>query len=130
MQLDHVTLRTGRLEATRRFFCDVFGLVEKPRPRAIRHIPGHWLYQGEAPIVHLIAAGGDAGHEGAEAIDHIAFRLTDLGGVVERLRRFGIPHSHGYIAELSEHRLFVQAPGGQLIELVVREARDGAAAAQ
>ncbi|MEQ8967049.1 MAG: VOC family protein [Azospirillaceae bacterium] len=123
MQLDHVTLRTRHLDATRRFFCDLFGLTEGPRPREIRHIPGHWLYEGDAPIVHLIGAAGSdqPGDDGAETIDHIAFRLTDLDGFVERLRRLEIPHARNYIAELCEHRLFLRAPGGQLMELVFRE---------
>jgi glyoxylase I family protein len=56
MHLDHVTIRTRDLEATRRFFLTVFDLEEGDRPRAILSIAGHWLYAAGLPLVHIIAS--------------------------------------------------------------------------
>ena len=39
-ELDHVTIRTRDLAATREFFINVFGLEERARPAAIQPIPG------------------------------------------------------------------------------------------
>ena len=56
MNLDHVTIRTRDLQATRSFFLRVFDLEEGERPRAIQRIPGHWLYSEGHPLVHIIGS--------------------------------------------------------------------------
>ena len=42
MKLDHATIVTTNLEATRNFFCNVAGLTEGKRPPF--SIRGYWLY--------------------------------------------------------------------------------------
>jgi len=121
MHLDHVTLRTRNLPRTLAFFIEVFGLVEKPRPEAIRRIPGHWLFAGEAPIVHLIASRGLGPSGGPEAWDHVGFRLSGYAGFRARLEALGIRYSTMELPELEERRLFFHAPCGQLIETVFRD---------
>lgn len=121
MHLDHVTLRTRDLNATRDFFITVFGLEERPRPRAIQRIPGHWLYAGDAPIVHLIAAAGQGFDHAPEAWDHVGFRLSGHDAFRAKLRGLGIAYSPMELPELGERRLFFRAPGGPLIEAVFRE---------
>lgn len=122
MQLDHVTIRTTNLAATRAFFLEVFEhLEEKPRPRAIQRIPGHWLYAGEEPIVHIIGAYGQ-GFDGApEAWDHMAFRLEGYDAFRAKLIDLMVPYSPMELPELNERRLFFRAPGGPVIEVVFRE---------
>lgn len=126
MQLDHVTLRTQNLKATRDFFIAVFGLEERPRPKAIQRIPGHWLYEGDAPIVHLIGTQGQ-GFDHApeawdhEAWDHVGFRLSGHAAFRARLEDLGIRYSPMELPELGERRLFFRAPGGPLIEAVFRD---------
>lgn len=120
MHLDHVTLRTRNLKATRNFFIGLFGLTEGPRPKAIQRIPGHWLYEGDAPIVHLIGAQGQGFDHAAEAWDHVAFRLSGHAAFRARLEALGLPYSPMELPELGEQRLFFRAPGGPLIEAVFR----------
>src|SRR5437870_12449398 len=69
MNLDHVTIRTRDLQATRDFFLTVFGLQEGERPLAIRRIPGHWLYFEGRPLIHIIGSQGYGVGRPAEAID-------------------------------------------------------------
>ncbi|MEP2785071.1 MAG: VOC family protein [Pseudoruegeria sp.] len=118
--LDHVTLRTSHVAVTRQFFIDLFNLKEGSRPLEIQHISGCWLYSGEEPIVHLIESFDGGFSIDGEMIDHIAFRLDDYSSFMSKIRMRNIPFSQMSLKELGEHRVFLRAPGGQLIETVFR----------
>lgn len=122
MTLDHITIRTTDLPASRHFFESLFDLVERPRPCAIRHIPGYWLFAGNESIVHLIGSSGSGYDRAANAIDHIALRIDDYTDFRSRLDDAGTAYSTMELPELNERRLFLHAPGGPLIEAVYREA--------
>jgi glyoxylase I family protein len=128
MHLDHVTIRTRNMQAAREFFLQVFDLQEGSRPQAIHRIPGHWLYVGDRPLVHIIGTNRPvtpvtpAGAEGAEAIDHVGFRLDGYAAFRAKLEKLGIPYSTMDLAELDERRLFFRTPGGPLLEAVFSEA--------
>lgn len=121
MKLDHITIRTTDLAATRHFFEAFFDLVEQPRPQAIRHIPGHWLFADEEPIVHLVGSMGTSVARAADAIDHIALRIDDYEDFRTRLDDSATAYSTMELPELNERRLFLCAPGGPLIEAVYRQ---------
>jgi catechol 2,3-dioxygenase-like lactoylglutathione lyase family enzyme len=118
--LDHVTLRTADLEATRAFLEEVLGLAAGYRPPF--GFPGHWLYAAGAPIVHLIPGRGGPVDRAGETIDHAAFRLENYAQHRRRLDDQGIGYSTMDLPELGERRLFVRTPTGILLELVFREA--------
>lgn len=122
MHLDHVTLRTTDLARTRDFFLSVFDLKEGTRPAAIQRIPGHWLYAGDEPVLHLIGSQGNGIERAAEAWDHAAFRLKDYAGFKARLEAMAIPYSPMDLPDIHERRLFFRAPGGPLIETVFKGA--------
>jgi catechol 2,3-dioxygenase-like lactoylglutathione lyase family enzyme len=121
MNLDHVTIRTRDLQATRSFFLTVFDLKEGERPLAIQRIPGHWLYAQGHPLVHIIGSQGTGFDRGAEAIDHVGFRLKDYAAFRERLDQLGIHYATMDLADLGERRLFLRTPGGPLLEAVFSE---------
>ena len=124
MHLDHITLRTRNLPGTRDFFVELFELEEKPRPKEIQHIPGHWLYAGDRPIIHLIGSYGSHGNgqdRAAEAFDHVGLHLEDYTGFRSRLDHMGITYSLMEVPELDERRLFFRTPGGPLLEAVFHE---------
>lgn len=122
MQLDHVTLRTTDLIRTKNFFLAIFDLKEGNRPAAIQRIPGHWLYSGDEPVLHLIGSQGVGDDRTAEAWDHAAFRMTGYAGFRAKLESMGIPYSPMDLPDIGERRLFLRAPGGSLIETVFRGA--------
>jgi len=131
MRIDHVTIRTRDLEGTRAFFKTVFDLEDGERPQAIRRIPGFWLYSEGQPIVHIIGSHGAGMDRAAEAIDHVGFRMAGYSDFRTKLDRLGIHYSTMDLADIEERRLFLQAPGGPLLEAVFsepvpREADDGA----
>jgi catechol 2,3-dioxygenase-like lactoylglutathione lyase family enzyme len=121
MKLDHVTIRTRDLQATRSFFLTVFDLEEGERPLAIHRIPGHWLYSEGHPLVHIIGSQGSGIDRAAEAIDHVGLRLEGYAEFRKKLDRLGIRYSPMDLAELQERRLFFHAPGGPLLEAVFSE---------
>ena len=61
--LAHANLRApaAMIERLRRFYTDVVGLREGPRPTFRSGSRGHWLYAGDTDVLHLtIASPGDA----------------------------------------------------------------------
>jgi catechol 2,3-dioxygenase-like lactoylglutathione lyase family enzyme len=121
MKLDHVTIRTRDLQATRSFFLTLFDLEEGERPRAIQRIPGHWLYSEGHPLVHIIGSQGYGIDRAAEAIDHVGLRLEGYAEFRKKLDQLGIRHTPMDLADLQERRLSFRAPGGPLLEAVFSE---------
>jgi len=121
MKLDHVTIRTQDLQATRSFFLTVFDLSEGERPRAIHRIPGHWLYSEGHPLVHIIGSQGSGFDRAAEAIDHVGLRMEGYAEFRKKLDQLGIRYSTMDLADIGERRLFFRAPGGPLLEAVFSE---------
>ena len=121
MKLDHVTIRTRDLQATRSFFLTLFDLREGERPLAIRRIPGHWLYSEGHPLVHIIGSQGSGFDRAAEAIDHVGLRMEGYAEFRNKLDQLGIRYSTMDLADIGERRLFFRAPGGPLLEAVFSE---------
>lgn len=116
--LAHANIRApaAMIERLRRFYVEVIGLREgtRPRPRSGSH--GHWLYAGDADVLHLtVAASGDASPQATGFLDHLAFACTDLAATRARLDAAGIAYD---IDELDERaQLFLTDPAGLRIEL-------------
>lgn len=121
MQLDHVTIRTNSLEATKLFFIHVFDLVEKDRPEMLQRIPGHWLFKDNQPLVHLIGSRPHHIDFSTEEIDHVGFKLEGYSDFKKKLERLQIPFSLMDIEELNERRIFFRTPTGVLLEGVFNE---------
>jgi catechol 2,3-dioxygenase-like lactoylglutathione lyase family enzyme len=86
--LDHFTIWTDDADETRRFYCDIIGLREGPRPDL--GFAGLWFYAGEHPVVH-VNFGEDVSRGPAGAFDHVAFRgVGDPKALTERLERAGV----------------------------------------
>jgi glyoxylase I family protein len=122
MHLDHITIRTHELEATRNFMVSVFDLVEGPRPAAIiASIAGYWLYDQGTPLVHLIQSHfpkTDTHANVAEAIDHFAFVMENYNAFKEKLIRMQIPFELMHLPELNRKRIFLRTPSNLLIETI------------
>ena len=132
--LNHFSIRTVDLEATRQFYADVLGLTVGPRPDF--PFPGLWMYAGDhsSPshaVVHVIGIDrndpeglkkylGDRAEgslQGGGALDHVAFFATDLAGMLARLKGLGIAPRERTVPTLGLHQLFLDDPSGIVIEL-------------
>jgi catechol 2,3-dioxygenase-like lactoylglutathione lyase family enzyme len=117
-QLNHVTVRTHDLEATKDFYENVLGLTAGPRPPF--RFPGYWLYCGENPVVHLVlhadAIGGGLSRD-TGSFDHVAFTSNDFPVMRERLTKLGVAFREQQVPAASNRQLFVEDPNGVTIEL-------------
>jgi catechol 2,3-dioxygenase-like lactoylglutathione lyase family enzyme len=115
--VDHYTILTNDLAATRHFYCDLLGLTEGDRPPF--SFPGAWLYAGGHPVVHVIAGRpipGDGAATGA--VDHLAFRAAgDPQTLKRKLEAEGIVVSSRTVPASGVRQLFCRDPSGVQIEL-------------
>ncbi len=117
-QLNHVTVRTADLEATRNFYEHVLGLKTGPRPPF--KFPGYWLYCEGNPVVHLVlqsdAIGGGLSAD-TGSFDHVAFTADDFPGTRERFRKLGVAFREQQVPGAPNWQLFVEDPNRVTIEL-------------
>jgi catechol 2,3-dioxygenase-like lactoylglutathione lyase family enzyme len=114
--IDHVNLRApaALIERVRRFYVDVLGFQEGPRP-ALRS-RGHWLYAGHAPLIHLsVIDDGDGDPAPTGWIAHIALACDDLAAMRARLDGAGMAYRSGGSAEQTQ--LFLLDLAGVTVEL-------------
>jgi catechol 2,3-dioxygenase-like lactoylglutathione lyase family enzyme len=121
--LFHVAIKTGDLDATRRFYCDVIGLMEAPRPDF--GYPGAWLAvptpMGSA-IIHIYAGGPAMGPDGlapsgSGAIDHLSLSVSGYHAFIARFRAAGLDWREFLVPGTSLWQLFVYDPSGVQLEL-------------
>jgi catechol 2,3-dioxygenase-like lactoylglutathione lyase family enzyme len=132
--LNHFSIRSTDLTASRRFYEDVLGLRVGPRPNF--PFPGLWLYVGDTAlptnaVVHIIGLDGGntdglnqylgtrtpGGLHGGGALDHVAFFATGLDEQIARLRECGITPRQRTVPSLGLHQLFLDDPDGIVVEL-------------
>jgi catechol 2,3-dioxygenase-like lactoylglutathione lyase family enzyme len=104
MKLDHVNVRTGRLEEMRKWYADVLGLKDGWRPPF--PFPGAWLYAGDDPIVHLVGVESTpVADEDDIRLEHFALKGDDLEALRGRIKA----------ANLECHD--VRVPGTDILQL-------------
>ena len=132
--LNHFSIRTTDLDATRVFYETVLGLTVGPRPPF--PFPGLWLYNGDHAstanaMVHVIGMDkndpeglkqylGDrdvSSLHGTGAVDHIALMAAGLEGMLEKIKRLGVPCRERTVLAIGLHQLFLDDPCGLVIEL-------------
>ncbi|MGZ5930970.1 MAG: VOC family protein [Rhizomicrobium sp.] len=115
-QLEHFTLECADLETTRKFYCDLLGLTSGFRPQM--DFPGHWLYCGGVPVVHLMkreAQDRPKVHTGR--LDHIAFKSEDPEATLALLRQHDVSYTENKLWDIGLLQVFVHDPDGLQVEL-------------
>ncbi len=121
MDLDHVTIVTPDLEATRRFFVEVAGLEDGPRPPF--GFDGYWLYGAGRALLHLVDGSGPSasGARVAPRIDHFALRVApgaEWAALIGRLDAHGLPYRRADVPASAQRQLFVALAPDLVIEFV------------
>jgi glyoxylase I family protein len=106
----HVSLNVDDAEKAARFYIEVLGLVEMPRPDL--GFPGYWLRTGQQEI-HLIEVK-DHRVPGGE---HFAFRVDDVDATCRELEARGVKVSRPMNVPGAGRQAFLRDPAGNLLEL-------------
>ena len=134
LTLNHFSIRTTDMDATRGFYETVLGLTVGPRPPF--PFPGLWLYSGDTgswanAMVHVIGIDkndpeglkrylGDrdvSSLHGGGAVDHIALFAQGLEGMLTHLKTLGVACRERTVPQIGLHQLFLDDPSGVVIEL-------------
>jgi catechol 2,3-dioxygenase-like lactoylglutathione lyase family enzyme len=115
--LDHYNVSTRDLGATIRFYEDVLGLVNGPRPPF--DFPGAWLYSEGHPVLHLndISPTDTPQRPDSGVIDHIAFGSRGFEATKKHLTQKGIQFRINQVPNSRRWQIFVRDPNNILIEL-------------
>ena len=143
-KLDHYSIRTPEVEASRRFYTEVMGFAVGFRPPF--KFPGIWLYNGAqypetTGVVHIIGIDpndpqglkdylGDrdvTSLQGTGTVDHMAFFATGLADMRARLQNHGIAFRERTVPSLGIHQVFFEDPSGVTLELNYPAAETAAA---
>jgi len=119
LTIDHVTLRSGDLARTERFYVELLGMTVGLRPSF--NIRGRWLYVDGRALVHIVEAPV-AGGEGA--FDHLAFEARGRMAISDRLREADVPFELHALPDGSALQMFLRDPDGARIELVFKDLED------
>lgn len=134
LALNHFSIRTTDMEATRVFYEAALGVTVGPRPPF--PFPGMWLYNGSHDqvanaLVHVIGIDlndpeglkqylGDrdlSSLKGSGAVDHIALFDTGLEAKLAHLAKLGMAVRERTVPAIGLHQLFLDDPNGVVIEL-------------
>lgn len=88
-RLDHVNLRTSKLDAMVEWYGRALGMVSGARPPF--PFPGAWLYAGDHPAVHLVGVDDEPAAVEPK-IEHFALTATGLSEFVSNLQDAGIEY--------------------------------------
>ncbi|MGV6848324.1 MAG: VOC family protein [Marinibacterium sp.] len=120
---DHVNVRTANLDAMVSFYADILGLVPGKRPDFT--FRGAWLYLEDQALVHLVEVAEPPQTGGTPALEHFAFRASDLVGFLDRLTRHGIGHSVDPVPGFPVVQVNFRDPDGNHIHVDFPSPRDG-----
>ena len=128
-KLDHAALLVKDVERSRRFYGQVFGMEEVPRPHNFA-FPGAWFHKGSAEL-HLIGEaepGRAAQVQPGYRLDeqsrgktaHIAFEVDDLDEGQRYLRACGVEVVGGpQLRGDGVLRMYICDPDNYIVELFV-----------
>ena len=114
LDLDHVNIRTNRLNTLIVFYEEVVGLRSGPRPPF--SVGGAWLYCGERAALHLVET--EITHEAVEPrLEHFAFMASGLKDYRGHLEKHGVFYELSVIPEWEIRQLHFRDPDGNHIEV-------------
>jgi catechol 2,3-dioxygenase-like lactoylglutathione lyase family enzyme len=115
--LDHYNVSTRRLGDTVRFYEEVLGLKNGPRPPF--DFPGAWLYSDGHPVLHLndLSPTDKPQRPDSGVIDHVAFGSRGFEAMKDHLKQKGIPFRVNQVPNSQRWQIFLNDPNNVVIEL-------------
>lgn len=130
-KLEHYLVLTDDIDATRDFYVQALGMEVGFRPPL--GFPGHWVYIGDTPVIHIAEWKTYTVHskskgvevstpaDGTGPVDHIAFAAQDYDGVLARLQQKGVQVRVNNNPGNTIRQLFLFDPNGVKIEINFRK---------
>jgi len=131
IKLEHYLVLTDNIDATRDFYVEALGMQVGFRPPL--GFPGHWVYIGDTPVIHIaewVTYTAHSKRKGVEVttrasetgpVDHIAFAAQDYDGVLAQLQRLGVAVRANDNPGNIVRQLFLFDPNGIKIEINFRK---------
>ncbi len=114
LELNHAALHVADLESSRRFYREVVGLKEIPRPAF--PFPGAWFRYGTTQELHLIVDDKiPTGQRGLGT--HHALEVDDISAAQTHLESCGMKFRGPFTRPDGALQIFFQDPDGHTIEL-------------
>jgi catechol 2,3-dioxygenase-like lactoylglutathione lyase family enzyme len=115
--LDHYNVSTRKLDETVRFYQEVLGFENGPRPPF--DFPGAWLYSAGHPVLHLNDIAQTERQQPADSgvIDHVAFGSRGFEAMKCHLDAKGVPYRANQVPGSTRWQLFFKDPNNVEIEL-------------
>ena len=114
-RLDHVNLRTPRLQQMIDWYGRVLGMPSGARPDF--PFPGAWLYADGLPTVHLNGVEAVAPQSNDLALEHFAFKASGLEEFVARLKAQGERFEIAFVPGAPVLQVNVWDPDGNHIHI-------------
>jgi catechol-2,3-dioxygenase len=120
LAFNHFNLRADKqlTAALREFYIEFMGLYEGWRPSF--DFPGHWLYLGEQPILHLVEDNTmfHATESDRKILDHVAFMCEGLSAFERALDSRRIQYRRSTVPGTRQVQLILSDPAGNGVELI------------
>jgi catechol 2,3-dioxygenase-like lactoylglutathione lyase family enzyme len=116
--LDHVNVRTSRLQSMVEWYGRVLGMPTGPRPDF--PFPGAWLYSAGRPTVHLIGLAKEPQVTDMK-LEHFAFQATGLKSFLEKLKREKVAYELVHVPGAHVVQANVYDPDGNHIHIDFNE---------
>lgn len=125
--LDHYNVSTRKLNETVRFYEDVLGFTNGPRPAF--NFPGAWLYSAGQPVLHLNDISGTDREQRADSgvIDHVAFGSRGFNAMKRHLDGKGVAYRVNQVPNSTRWQIFLRDPNNVEIELNFETKNESAA---
>ncbi|MFT2110392.1 hypothetical protein [Marinomonas sp. 2405UD68-3] len=116
MYLDHINISapTDIIDQEKAFLIDIFDLIDGEKSSTAQ--AGYWLYHGDRALVHLTFSDRHAPLEKPRYLDHVAFRLTNFDGFIQKLVDRHLEHTVYLTPETGERQIFFHTPSGIRLE--------------
>ena len=118
-RLHHSALCVTDIVRSKRFYGEVLGLQEIPRPDF--DFEGAWYEFADGSQLHLIVHDTPLALRGTTVIDardgHLALRVDSYAAALERLKALGIDHLAYWDNKTPWAQIYVTDPDGNVVEL-------------
>jgi catechol 2,3-dioxygenase-like lactoylglutathione lyase family enzyme len=116
--LDHVNIKTARVDLLVAFYCSVLGLDHGRRPPF--PFAGAWLYCGQRPVVHLVEAPPSTrptSDPDALGLSHFAFSGSNMEAFLARLQRAAVPYRVAPLPDSNILQVNLRDPDGNALHV-------------